>query len=69
MLMLDEVMDRLMAGTGTEKDRGEALGLAKAINECCYLGVDRIREYAMYRWEARQEGLGALSMYEWARAE
>lgn len=78
ILLLDEVMDRLMeSGPHKVTDalvraryQGEALGLARAIRECSFLAtVDDVREYAMYRWEARQEGLEPLSAVEWGAPE
>lgn len=69
--LLDEVMDRLKAAplpSHKENDtaRGEALGLAKAISILSFMSVDQVREYAVYRWDARNEGLEAMSTLEWA---
>lgn len=72
---LDAVVDRIMGdrathGVGAEDsgDKGEAVGLAKAISiflNPYHPQLDAVRAEAMRRWESRQaEAGGYMSAYE-----
>lgn len=66
LVMLDEVMDRLMVDQAKPTDKGEAIGLAKSLSVISCLSVDEVREYAMYRWEARTDDLEPMRLVVWA---
>lgn len=66
LAMLDEVMDDLMNGRSTEDRKGEARGIARCISAISCLGIDDVREYASYRYDARTEELEPMNLIEWA---
>lgn len=65
-LLLDDAMDRIMEA-GEESDKQEARGIALCLQSLLpFMSIDDVREYASYRYDARQEGLESIHWIEWA---